>query len=63
MIKDRNKLKNVDRNKIYFTQTPQAFNYKTLLNLQKKITSNITDDSNLFIKLFISQKKIEYYTG
>ncbi len=59
-LKDRNKLKNVDRNKIYFTQTPQAFNYKTLLNLQKKITSNITDDSNLFIS---ANKKVKFIKG
>ena len=35
-LKEKNKLKNIDRNKIYLTQTPQAFHYKTLLNLQKK---------------------------
>ena len=35
-FKERNKLKNIDRNKVYLTQTPQAFDYKELLNLQKK---------------------------
>ena len=35
-LKEKNKLKNIDRNKIYLTQTPQAFDYKTLLKLQKK---------------------------
>ena len=48
-FKDKNKLKNIDRNKIYLTQTPQAFDYDTLLKLQKKTTSKITDDANLFI--------------
>ena len=47
---ERKKLKNIDRNKIYLTQTPQAFDYKTLLNLQKRTTSKITDDANLFIE-------------
>ena len=49
-FKEKNKLKNIDRNKIYLTQTPQAFDYKTLLNLQKETTSKITDDANLFIE-------------
>jgi len=35
-FKNNNKLTNIDRNKIYLTQTPQAFDYKTLLMLQKK---------------------------
>ncbi|SVC77234.1 uncharacterized protein METZ01_LOCUS330088, partial [marine metagenome] len=49
-LKEKNKLKNIDRNKIYLTQTPQAFHYKTLLNLQKRTSSKITDDANLFIE-------------
>ena len=36
---EKNKLINIDRNKIYLTQTPQAFNYKTLLKIQKNNTS------------------------
>ncbi len=59
-FKDKNKLKNIDRNKIYLTQTPQAFNYKTLLQLQKKNTSEITDDANLFID---ANKKIQFIKG
>ena len=59
-FKDKNKLKNIDRNKIYLTQTPQAFNYKTLLQLQKKTTSEITDDANLFID---ANKKIQFIKG
>ena len=57
---ERNKLKNIDRNKVYLTQTPQAFDYKTLLNLQKKTTSKITDDSNLFIE---ANKKVKFING
>ncbi|MBC8308285.1 MAG: 2-C-methyl-D-erythritol 2,4-cyclodiphosphate synthase [Pelagibacterales bacterium] len=59
-LKEKNKLKNIDRNKIYLTQTPQAFHYKTLLNLQKRTTSKITDDANLFIE---SNKKVKFING
>jgi len=59
-LKDRNKLRNIDRNKIYLTQTPQAFDYKTLLQLQKKTTSKITDDANLFID---ANKKVKFISG
>ena len=59
-LKEKNKLKNIDRNKIYLTQTPQAFHYKTLLNLQKKTTSKITDDANLFIE---ANKKVKLING
>ena len=59
-FKINNKLKNIDRNKIFLTQTPQAFDYKTLLKLQKKTTSKITDDSNLFID---ANKKVKFING
>ena len=58
--KDKNKLKNLDRKKIYLTQTPQAFNYKSLLQLQNKTHTKITDDSNLFIE---ANKKVKFITG
>ena len=59
-FKERNSIKNIDRKKIYFTQTPQAFNYKKLLDLQKKTSSKITDDANLFIE---ANKKIKFING
>jgi len=59
-FKEKNKLKNVDRNKIYLTQTPQAFDYKALLKLQKKTTSRTTDDANLFIE---ANKKVKLING
>ena len=59
-LKEKNKLKNIDRNKIYLTQTPQAFDYKTLLKLQKKTTTKITDDANLFID---ANKKVKFING
>ena len=42
------KIINLDRNKIFLSQTPQAFNFKKIFNLQKKISSKITDDASLF---------------
>ena len=59
-LKKNNKLINIDRDKIYLTQTPQAFDYKTLLKLQKKTSSKITDDANLFIE---SNKRIKLING
>jgi 2-C-methyl-D-erythritol 4-phosphate cytidylyltransferase/2-C-methyl-D-erythritol 2,4-cyclodiphosphate synthase len=59
-FKEKNKLKNIDRNKIYLTQTPQAFDYKTLLKLQKETTTRITDDANLFIE---ANKKVKFING
>ena len=59
-FKDKNKIKNIDRNKIYLTQTPQAFDYKKLYKLQKKTTSKITDDANLFIE---ANKKVKFING
>ena len=44
------KIVNLNRDNIYLTQTPQAFNYKKLFKLQKNIGPDITDDSNLFIR-------------
>ena len=58
--KTSNKILNLNRKDIYLTQTPQAFNYKELLNLQKNISSETTDDANLFIK---AGKKIKIIKG
>ncbi len=59
-LRDKNKLRNIDRKNVYLTQTPQAFHYKTLLKLQKKTTSKITDDSNLLIE---ANKKVKFING
>ena len=59
-LKHGNKIKNIDRNKIYLTQTPQAFDYKTLLNLQKETNLKITDDANLFIE---ANKIVKFLNG
>ena len=58
--KNGSKIINLKRENIYLTQTPQAFNYKKIFNLQNDQSTNITDDANLFIK---SGKKIKIIKG
>ena len=55
------KTKYVDRNKIKFLQTPQAFKLNDLYNLHKKNKNkNVTDDSTLFSQ---NNKKIKFIAG
>jgi len=57
-IKNKNKLQNLDRNKLYFTQTPQCFDYKLLLKYLNINKSLITDDVSVLIKNNIKVKLI-----
>jgi len=59
-LKNNKKILNLKRENVYMTQTPQAFDYKELLKLQKSKSSKITDDANLFIS---SGKKIKIING
>ena len=59
-FKNRNMMINLDRDFIYLTQTPQAFDYNELYKLQNNKSSKITDDANLFIR---SNKKVKIITG
>ena len=59
-LKNKNKIINLKRENIYFTQTPQAFNYNELCKLQKDQSKKITDDANLFIS---AGKKIKLING
>ena len=59
-FKDKNKIINVKRENVYFSQTPQGFRYKELLKLQNDTSSKITDDANLFIS---ASKKIKIIKG
>jgi len=59
-LKSLNKVTNLKRENIYLIQTPQAFNYKELYQLQNDKSSTVTDDSNLFIK---KNKKIKIIKG
>ena len=59
-FKFKNKITNIDRKKIYLTQTPQAFDYKDLLKLQARTSSKITDDASIFIE---ANKKVKFIKG
>jgi 2-C-methyl-D-erythritol 4-phosphate cytidylyltransferase/2-C-methyl-D-erythritol 2,4-cyclodiphosphate synthase len=59
-LKTSNKIKNLKRKNVYLIQTPQAFNYKILFDLQYNKDINITDDASLFIN---SGKKIKIIKG
>ena len=55
-----NKMINLNREDIYLTQTPQAFDYKELYKLQIDKNVEVTDDANLFIR---ANKKIKIIKG
>ena len=55
-----NKVINLKRENIYLIQTPQAFNYKKLYELQDNKSIEVTDDANLFVK---AGKKIKIIKG
>ncbi len=55
-----NKLKNLDRDKLIFTQTPQCFDYKTIHKLSKSNKYSITDEASLFLNY---KKKIKFIKG
>ena len=58
--KSLSNFKNLNRKNIYLIQTPQAFKYKELVNLQNNRGIEITDDSCLFIN---AKKKIKIIKG
>ena len=53
-------IKNLTRQNVYLIQTPQAFNYKKLYDLQNNKSINITDDASLFVN---ADKKIKIIKG
>ena len=58
--KSVNSFKNLKRENIYLTQTPQAFRYKELFTLQNNKSFDVTDDASLFIN---AKKKIKIIKG
>jgi len=58
--KKESEIINLNRKNIYFTQTPQAFDYNELLKLQNNRSSKMTDDASLFIE---KKKKIKIIKG
>ena len=59
-LKSLNKVTNLKRENVYLIQTPQAFNYKKLYELQNNNDVETTDDANLFVK---ADKKIKIING
>ena len=59
-LKDQKKIINLKRENVYLTQTPQGFDYRELLKLQKNKTAEVTDDSNFFIT---AKKKVKFIKG
>ena len=49
-LNKNNIFKILDRNILYKLQTPQAFNYKILLECHKKLNNNVTDDISIIKK-------------
>ncbi len=58
--KIENKILNLKRENLLFTQTPQCFNFKTLFNLSKLNKKKITDEATLFLD---NKKKIKFIKG
>jgi 2-C-methyl-D-erythritol 4-phosphate cytidylyltransferase/2-C-methyl-D-erythritol 2,4-cyclodiphosphate synthase len=58
--KSSNIVLNLKRENIYLIQTPQAFNYKKLYQLQNDKSIGVTDDANLFVR---AGKKIKIIKG
>ncbi len=55
-----NKIVNLKREKIFLTQTPQCFHYKTLYDLSKNNKKFVTDESSLFLN---NNKKVKFVKG
>jgi len=55
-----NKIVNLKRERIYLTQTPQCFDFKTLYKLSKNSKNSETDESSLFLN---NNKKIKFIKG
>ena len=58
--KIKDELYNLNRNKAFLTQTPQAFKYKSLYNLAISQNKIINDEATLFIE---NNKKIKFIKG
>ena len=56
----KNKIQNLNRENLLFTQTPQCFNFKSLFNLSKLNNTKITDEATLFLD---NKKKIKFIKG
>ena len=55
----KNELFNLNREKVFLTQTPQAFKFKNLFNLSVNKKNKITDEATLFIENNLDVKFIK----
>ena len=58
--KVRNEIKNLIRDNLLFTQTPQCFDFKTLYALSKKNKEKVTDEASIFLN---NNQKIKFVKG
>ena len=57
--KKGNRLENLNRDKLIFTQTPQCFDYKTIYELSKLNKHLVTDEASLFLNYKKSIKLVK----
>ena len=58
--KVRNEIKNLIRDNLLFTQTPQCFDFKTLYALSKTNKEKVTDEASIFLN---NNQKIKFVKG
>ena len=58
--KIKNELYNLNRDKAFLTQTPQAFKYKNLYNLSNQQNKKVSDEATLFIE---NNNKVKFIKG
>ena len=56
----KNKIKNLVRDNLIFTQTPQCFDFKTLYSLSLSNKEKVTDEASIFIN---NNQKIKFIKG
>ena len=56
----KNKIVNLKRERVFLTQTPQCFDFKTLYKLSKNNKDAVTDESALFLN---NNKKVKFIKG
>ena len=59
-FKNKNLIININRDYLYLTQTPQAFDYKEIYKLYNSKNFDETDDANFFIT---AKKKVKFIKG
>ena len=58
--KEGNKIQNLDRKKLLFTQTPQCFDFKSIYELSKFNKKIVTDEASLFLN---NNRKVKFIIG